>query len=184
MRSLQTYANRVEEILNELGIPFVHPMQIDVNYRARRWGQCCHENGIYTMNISATLLDERNDETGLLQTLLHEYLHTCPGCLNHGQTWKRYAAIVYQKTGINIERTTSAADKGIVVDLRPVRSHEKKYYIECLKCGHVFTRERKSDLVKYPQLYHHNKCGGALRVTTYDPRQNQCITTAVANKEE
>ena len=161
MRDLQEYAKRAEEILLDLNIPFTKPISYTVNSRARRWGQCEKENGLYSINISRTLLDERNDEAGLLNTLLHELLHTCPGCMNHGTTWKHYAAIVRRATGLDIQRLSSPDMKGVEVDLRPVHSHEKKYFIQCTKCGHIFQREKKSQFVQHPCLYRCG-CGGEL----------------------
>lgn len=168
MRDLHEYAKRAEKILLDLHIPYTPlPISYTVNSRARRWGQCAKENGLYSINISKTLLDERNDEKGLLNTLLHELLHTCPGCMNHGKDWKWYAEIVRRETGIDIQRLSSPDMKGVEVDLRPVHSHEKKYFIQCDKCGHIFQREKKSKVVQNVANYR-CRCGGDLILLSDD----------------
>ena len=77
--------------LRELGIPLgkhIAP-QVEVNTRAqRRLGCCVCREGRFTIQVSARLLE---DAPLLRATLLHELLHTCYGCQNHGKRWKAYA---------------------------------------------------------------------------------------------
>ena len=93
MRDLMEYANFCMEMLDEINIPYCEPESFTINTRARRWGQCKYirASGKFYININITLLDERNGEDGLINTILHELLHTCPGCMNHGAEWKKWA---------------------------------------------------------------------------------------------
>ena len=51
----------------------------------RRLGCCFYHGGEYTIEVAARLLGQ----PGLLrETLVHELLHTCPGCRDHGERWK------------------------------------------------------------------------------------------------
>lgn len=91
--------------LRELGIPLgkhIAP-QVEVNTRAqRRLGCCVCREGRFTIQVSARLLE---DAPLLRATLLHELLHTCYGCQNHGKRWKAYAQRVGEALGVEITRT-------------------------------------------------------------------------------
>ena len=106
--------------LRELGIPLgkhIAP-QVEVNTRAqRRLGCCVCREGRFTIQVSARLLE---DAPLLRATLLHELLHTCPGCLNHGPAWKSYAKTVGEALGLSITRAVElegdAAPDLLIVD--------------------------------------------------------------------
>lgn len=177
MYNINEYAARAMAMLDDCGIPYANTItNFTVNTRARRWGQCRKENGLYSITVSATLLDERNDENCLLNTLIHELLHTCPGCLNHGSAWRHYAARVEAAYGLHICRVASAEEKGITVDLRPVRSHEKRYAIRCEHCGQIIRREKKSKVITNYNRYRCGICGGKL--APYDLTQELAAENA------
>ena len=94
-----------------------------------------------------------------MNTIIHEILHTLPGCMNHGENWKYAASIVRKKTGIEIERT------GYNAEYQKYReeNHIYKYAVVCEKCGKKSFFQRMSDVVKYPQLYK-CMCGGNLHL--------------------
>lgn len=149
MRDLFEYAVRCMEYLDDIGIEYGNVLDFSVNTRAKtRWGQCRLVPGGYTININADLLDERNSEEGLMNTILHELLHTCKGCMNHGKNWKYLARKVYLSYGYDIQRTDSADDKGVVVRSAPV-----KHKFVCEKCGQVITRQRESHFTRNYKLY-------------------------------
>ena len=90
----------------EIGIPVsdkIDPTVI-LNTRAKkRYGRCILQNGTYTIEISAYLVD-----AGLRtihEVIVHEVLHTCPGCMNHGPLWKQYASMMTKRYGYTVERT-------------------------------------------------------------------------------
>jgi len=81
MRNLDEYAIQCMEELDAIGIEYGNIIEVKVNTRAKkRWGQCRAVPGGYSINISVVLLDERNDEQGLKETIIHELLHSCKGC--------------------------------------------------------------------------------------------------------
>lgn len=163
MRDLQKYAIECMEELDNIGIEYGNVIDITVNTRAKkRWGQCkALGNGNFSINISAFLLDESTDVEGLKNTIIHELLHTCKGCLNHGTEWKRLASIVNRAYGYNIKRTSSAEEKGCtcVPDNTKVRSIKHK--LVCNKCGHVFIRYRDSKFTRMPGNFLCG-CGGTI----------------------
>ena len=155
MRDLLAYAVRCMEYLDNIGIEYGNVIDFTVNTRARnRWGQCRAVPGGYTININVVLLDERNAESGLINTILHELLHTCKNCMNHGENWKRLAATVYRAYGYEITRKSSAEEKGIeAMPEKPV-----KHKFVCSGCGQIVTRQRESDFTKYYTAYTCGRC--------------------------
>lgn len=163
MRDLMEYAKFCMEMLDEIHVPYGKVETFTVNTRARRWGQCKLEYGKYYISINATLLDERNSEDGLINTLLHELLHTCPGCMNHGPKWKFYGEQVRRIYGYNIKRTSSEEDKEVTTGNLNIKESEYKYYIYCEKCGELIERKkRKCSTTEAPWRYQHIGCGGKL----------------------
>lgn len=163
MRDLESYALRCMEKLDQLGIKYGNILAVTPNTRAKsRWGQCRKVPGGYTININVDLLDEESGpdgEEGLINTLLHELLHSCEGCMNHGPNWKALAATVYRATGYNIKRTSSAEEKGMTPSIRAVKY---KYAVQCECCGHVFYRQKACKLTKHPEWFRCGICKGSL----------------------
>lgn len=164
MRDLQSYVINCMEKLDHIGIEYGNVIDVEINTRAKnRWGQCKRVPGGYTINVNAALLDENicPDDLGLENTILHELLHSCNGCLNHGDKWKNLAQKVYDEYGINIKRTSTSSEKGLLNyerEIKPVN-----HQLTCLKCGHVFKRTKASALVKHPERYRCG-CGGKIRL--------------------
>lgn len=131
--------------------------QVRINRRARtRFGCCVRREGRYTIELSAQLA-EQGSEAAVLQVLVHEVLHTCYGCANHGERWKGYARRMNEAYGYCIRRTDNYDGLGLA-DQRPVR-----YYVVCTQCGRRIPRMKRSPLVDHPERYRCT-CGGALRV--------------------
>lgn len=160
MRDLMSYAEKCMGILDDLGIEYGNIVDFKINTRARnRWGQCKVVPGGYSININASLLDERNDEEGLTNTIMHELLHSCKGCMNHGENWKRLAAKIYQVYGINIKRTSTAEEKGVKEETRPPKPVKSiKHKFVCEGCGQVIVRQRESEFTKHYDKYTCGRC--------------------------
>ena len=107
----------------------------------------------YVIQVSNRLLDESVPVQSLKQTIMHELLHTCTGCMNHGKTWKDYADRVNKAYGYDVSRTTSA--KSLGVDTENIRKDIKHQFV-CKNCGQVINRTRESNFTKN---YQHYKCG-------------------------
>ena len=148
------------EMLNYLGIEYGDIDQLEVNTRAKnRWGQCSYNalTGSFKISISSRLLeDDEKSEKGLLETVIHEILHTCAGCQNHGEKWKHLADMVNAEFNLGIKRCNSAADKGVpYVDTRmPI-----KYKLMCPVCGHVYNRRKSCYAVQHPEQCGCTRCG-------------------------
>lgn len=160
MRNLDDYAIQCMEELDAISIEYGNIIEVVANTRAKkRWGQCKAIPGGYSININAILLDERNDEQGLKETIIHELLHSCKDCMNHGSKWNYLAQKVNSAYGYNIKRINSAAEKGVSEETRP---YMEKYTVKCNKCGYIYTRARKTKLIQYPEHYRCGCCGGSL----------------------
>lgn len=121
MRDLYKVFVDCKNKLDALDIPYGKVAEITINRRAKkRWGQCRLIDGKYYINISEVLLREENSIRGLEETIIHELIHTCEGCMNHGPVWKAYVEIVNKAFGYNIKRTNSAYEKGIAGAEKPV----------------------------------------------------------------
>lgn len=143
--------------LRSIGIPVSEKIlpEVKINTRAKRRLGCC----IYTEQGCQIEVSERllaADKTELLEeTLVHELLHTCYGCRNHGDRWKAYAKKASDIFGYNIKRT-------VELDETDVIKAEVRYVLVCEKCGANIERMRMSKAVKYPGRYR-CKCGGTLK---------------------
>ena len=151
------------EELRGMGVPISREIspQVEVNSRAqRRLGCCIQKEGAFTIQVSARLLGQPEL---LRNTLLHELLHTCYGCQNHGKRWKAYAQRVGEALGVEITRTVPLEGPA-----QPLRQEPVKYLLQCQSCGRLIPRRRLSKAVKYPSRYR-CPCGGKLRRVDMSP---------------
>lgn len=160
MRDLMKYANKCMDILDALEIPYNAPTEWIVNKRAfKRYGQCKYSLGEYSINITYRLLDERIPEEYLEDTIIHELIHTCPGCMNHGKIFQRYCDLVndcYSCYHIStyVDRHVSAE----VERFYPVEN-KAKYIIYCPECGGKSYYKKATKAVKNIYRYHCGRCG-------------------------
>ncbi len=159
------------EHLIAIGIPVSSEICPEIRFaKATSWYGQCQQNRVcrgvkYKFRISISEYHLQSSERAIRNTLIHELLHTCPGCLNHGVRWKSYAAIVEQRFGYNITRAggDKDADSAIEAARREKRAgYQTQYFLVCTKCGQEFTRFRKSNLVLHPEKYR-CQCGGKIK---------------------
>ena len=132
-----------------------------VNSRAKaRWGLCTRvSKGLFDIQISEALLQDGVDDQAAKNTIVHELLHTIPGCFKHTGKWKQNAEKVnFLLPQYSIKARSSYKDKGLE-DTRP--EPEYRYILKCLQCGTELKRQRKSASVEHPECYR-CKCGGRL----------------------
>lgn len=159
MRNLQEYANLCKELLDDLGIECGPILGYDVITRSKRkFGTCVSEHLGYVIKINVELLDEHNSEDGLIETILHEQLHTCDGCFNHGPCWKALADKVNKAYGYNIKTSSTFEEKGICAP------RVAKYNLVCQGCGHVYNHYRACNATKHPQYYRCALCNSGLNL--------------------
>lgn len=164
MKNLNTYLERGKLLLDSYGIKYGYITDISVNTRAKsRWGQCRRTrdylgNYKYSINISNRLVQDDVSDIALMNTLVHELLHTVEGCFDHTGKWKTLADKITNTSELTIKRTDSCEEKGL-------EEKPKKYAIQCTKCNHIFERDRMSDVIKNPQKYRCScGCEGLVRI--------------------
>ena len=166
---MSTYEIRLQRLMKdaiaELNKIDIYPSEaiagIKENSSAKRRLGCCKKSVYrgkvkYEIEIS-TMLKEKNDRQ-IKEIIHHELLHTCKGCLNHGQKWKALAAKVNDIYGYCIKTTADipdSAEKGV---------KQYRYEIRCNQCGNTGYRMKKSKVVMQPENYRCSKCGGQLTV--------------------
>lgn len=129
---------------------------------ARAWGTCHrYANGTYGIEISISLVQDDVPDVAVETVMLHELLHTCDGCMNHGREWTRLASIINTKYGYEIKRANSYDEYGVCDD--DLLAAGYKYKIECADCGWKTYKIRKCGLINHTERYRHC-CGGKLVV--------------------
>ena len=161
MKDLQELATQCQAELASIGIPFRRVKIWSINCRAKaRWGLCKKlPDGTYEIEIAKALLQDDVDDIAVKNTIIHELLHSCPGCVKHTGRWKQYATRVNRYLPqYNIKCTTSAEEKGVAV-----RRNEPvyRYILKCCDCGNEIRRQKKSAAIEHPEHYR-CKCGGKL----------------------
>ena len=142
-------------ICEEHNIPIGCVPSVKENKRlTSTWGRCRKLTAYtYEIEISSRLLADDVEHEALMNTMLHELLHTCKGCMNHGELWKRHAAKL-NKAGWNIERCTSSETKHIK---EPPRIY--RYRVTCEECGDVWNYTKRGAVVRSLQRDAHScKC--------------------------
>lgn len=177
---MKTFMNRVERIymdchalLLQEKIPISNNVkEIKINTRAKKRLGCCKQvektllgKWSYIIEVSYRMKDASDIE--LTEVLLHELLHTCPGCMNHGVKWKGYVKQINDKYGYKITTTVKRKLPGEESEQTKVMDY--KYVIICKKCGAKAYRKKKSKLVENVNNYRCGKCGGKLKISAYTP---------------
>lgn len=162
MKDLMSLVSICKTDLDRLGIEYGIVSNWTVNTRAKcRLGQCRKIDGnLFDISISSVLLADEVDDRATLNTIMHELLHTVPGCFNHNGKWKVYAEFVNKRLPkYNIKRIADSNETGIVVERKaPVY----RYILRCTKCGQEIKRQKETKVVINYKRYRCGKCGGRL----------------------
>lgn len=165
MKSVTKYGNECIKEIEDAGIKHGEIWSFLVDYKTvNQWGYCRKlSNGYYNVYISKYLLYDDSDEKALKETILHEILHTCRGCFNHGKTWKKHADKLNKLYGYSITCTAVDKDKNLCENALKDRRDKYKYLFQCESCGNIVGRMRKSDFTENPYDYHCAFCGGKIK---------------------
>ena len=163
MKSLMKIVERCMADLDSLSVAYGSVRSWRVNTRAKsRWGQCRQvAPGVFDISISALLLEETVADQAAMDTIVHELLHTVPGCTGHRGKWKQLAERVNRELpGYRIQRCTPAEEKGIYL---PETKRQYPYRLQCISCGKEILRQKLCPVVKAPYRYRCGLCGGKLK---------------------
>ena len=67
-------------------------------------GICYKEDNEYRIELNANIL--KSPDRKIKEILLHELIHTCYGCMNHGKNFKARAKRINERFGYNVKRET------------------------------------------------------------------------------
>lgn len=159
MRDLTLIGTQCERELEAIGIKCGWITQYTVNTRATgRKGLCSGSaRSGYVIDIAEILLREDIPMNELRNTVFHELLHTCKGCMNHGDKWKSLARKVNQAYGLNISRVASKDEKSVQIMLDQ-REKSAKYRYVCENCGKEHVQQRASYFTRHPEAYSCGRC--------------------------
>jgi predicted SprT family Zn-dependent metalloprotease len=135
--------NRSKEVLNDLNVPYSKHINFDYFKSKRSWGVCeTLPHNKFQIKVSERLIQSHKDKE-VMDTIIHELLHTIPGGQCHTGNWKKYAEYVNSKTEFNIKRRTSEEEKGF----KPT-PFTYKYKLVCNNCGATSYYRKETRLIK------------------------------------
>lgn len=144
-------------------------VEVKPNGRLRTVLGKCHYNrrtGNYSIEINTCLLTDEAETQAAKETIVHELIHTCPGCFNHGYEWKRRGDRASRMLGYHVSRLTSIdtlETQGV-----KVKQETYKYALVCNDCGNQYKRKRWSDALENPSRFRCGRCNGSLHTICLD----------------
>jgi hypothetical protein len=134
---------------------------LEINNKAlKRLGRCEAKGGNnYIIQINE-FHNKLSPGTSVMNTFIHELLHSLPKCMNHGEIWKRYANKYNTVYGTTISRTSPLDGhyktfKKEIEKQRGNTQHKNhsvysdgKHKVTCSKCASSWYYERAGKIVK------------------------------------
>lgn len=130
-KQFMSYLKKVKREVRRLGADLVPIDSVKFVNRANPMGLCLYYDGSYpycSLEFADVLL--QLDEVSIHETIAHELLHCIRDSVGHGPLFKKYAALVNEKYGLDIDTYTSLH---IVNDT--MRHRIFNYVVRCTKCG-------------------------------------------------
>ena len=134
-------------IVSKLNVEPLYPIDAELKYTksVRKLGLCAVNHTRQTTSIYLTDSCLLLDDDMILNTLIHELLHSLPNCQDHKFSWKTYAKQIQKMTGINISRLANVEDLTSKINY--------KYIVKCRACGAEWGYARMTKIVKNPSEY-------------------------------
>lgn len=144
----------VEACTEELKTLHLHAgtiASVSFNSRAKTlFGRCRRErNGTYHIEIM-TYLNRHRSLDDIRQTIMHEVIHTLPGCGNHGETFQKTARRVNEQLGYRISTTSKLSKEA-------KEAVAYKYVLKCGQCGEELKRYHRKPRIS--ASHYHRPCG-------------------------
>lgn len=123
---------------------------VRISKRAFRFMGRCTKNWTkdsYFITVSQLLLNTNNTKL-IKETLIHELIHTCINCFNHGNNFKYFMHTINDRTNYNV--VINSNNQEYAKQVENFRKNSKpKYKITCIKCGMITYRNRLDKNVRY-----------------------------------
>lgn len=152
--------NECYEQLKAINIPVGKVGKVVLVHKFSIWGRCVNLIDEYKIEIDSLLVEPKY-ERGLRTVILHELLHTCPGCISHTPKWKQFAKKVTDTYGYTIQVSDDYYQLGISTK-DYIKYLKPKYAFKCMDCGMVVVKSRACHMTKHYILYKCSRCGGFL----------------------
>lgn len=173
LRDLNKYVNICKRELDSVGIPYKNPDKWIASGKLKRsLGYCALSynsqrekrkgliSSVPKIVISKRILNDNFPEKYLKETIIHELIHTCNGCGNHGREFQRMAKHVNQELGYSVGTYASREETDYYNQLYSQK--ENKYFIKCPECGRRWGFKIKGKSYKHPEQYRCSKCKATL----------------------
>lgn len=169
IQSVIDQGNRIlKECVPSYCCPYIH--KIDFKNKSKSYwakiGRNSKKHSGYFLRIGglfSLIPDENIARIRFQSTIVHELIHTIPGCMNHGKKFHLICALINKKyPELSLQTSTSCEEYGIMVEKRV-----PKYIVKCTKCGkkYFYFRMPNYDLHNYVC----NCCGySKLKLLPYD----------------
>lgn len=141
---LVSLVEEAKEELEALNIPFGKIVALEVSHTLTSYGDCrrLYDN-CFRIRVNRELLKNASDVI-VKETIIHEILHTCAGCMNHGKTWQAYANLVNDAyPRYKISRLSSYNRTHVKLKTRDTA----KYIATCMSCNKEYLFFRKTYVV-------------------------------------
>ncbi len=135
------------EELGALGLQTGEIASVSFNSRAKTlFGRCRRErSGVYHIEIM-TYLNRHRSLDDIRQTIMHEVIHTLPGCGNHGEAFQKTARLVNETLGYRISTTSKLSKEA-------KEAVAFNYVLKCSHCGEELKRYHRKPRLS-PHHYH------------------------------
>ena len=151
----------------EAGVPISGSIcpTVKINRRHSSFGRCVgpesanrHPDYDYVIEFSRFALG--NSEKSVMNTILHELIHTCEDTHGHDLQWKAYTKTVSDKYGYNICRCGGDKTDEDLENIRKGLKPKKRIYaVKCPECDTVWRRKVLSRLITQAENYRCPRCG-------------------------
>ena len=162
MHDINLLLKKALSICDKENIPYGNITGISINNRlSKALGRCMRKGNTdnYSIELRNIIADDTiTPEHGALEIILHEIIHTCKGCWNHGDLFNSYGARL-AKHGYGTQGSTKNMDSLNLNMDNYIKA--AKYICKCEKCGHIEVRQRKCKFTDEPQNFIHKSCGGS-----------------------
>ena len=160
------YVKKTIEVMKEAGLSDLLPdtlsfkLNPNLNYAV---GQCVFKESGTEIQFGEKYFKAYVDndmEHEIINTLVHETLHSLPDSHNHGKTWKKHAKTINDMFDLKIERL---APRDKVLDMLDEEEKFNMVKLVCIRCDKETYVKKSHKAVKNPDNFT-CRCGGGIRV--------------------
>ncbi len=143
-KQFMSFLKKVKREIRRLGADLVPISSVKFVNRFNPVGLCLYYGGSYpTCSLEFAVILLQLDEISIHEIIAHELLHCIRDSAGHDPVFKKYAALVNEKYGLEIGTYTSRH-----VENDALRHRLFQYVVQCTKCGNRIGYMRKDEAVR------------------------------------